>query len=62
MPVMTDEEELRGLRCLWEALTSQGMRIIDNKRIDVTEREIEKLKPDVDFLDRCLNWKRPRLC
>jgi hypothetical protein len=58
MPVMTDEEELRGLRCLWEALTLRGMRIIDNGA-DVTERQIEMLKPDIAFLERCLNWKRP---
>lgn len=47
---MTVDGELASLRHLLEALKSRAMSIIENGR-DVTQREIDKLGPDIKFLE-----------
>ena len=45
--------ELTALRQLYEALTSGRMMLGENGK-DVTQREIEKLKPDIAYLESVL--------
>ncbi len=57
------KEELATLRNLFEMLKSGRMRLGENG-MDVTEREIEKLKPDIAYLARIIAhprdwWERP---
>jgi hypothetical protein len=58
---MDVKEELAALRKLFKMLTSGRMRIHENN-CDVTEREIEKLKPDIVYLERIIahphDWYR----
>jgi hypothetical protein len=45
--------QLATLRNLFEMLATGTMRLGENG-VDVTEREIEKLKPDIAYLERLL--------
>jgi hypothetical protein len=51
---MRPKDELANLTRLLEALESKRMYISEN-RVDVTEREIEKLKPDIEYLESVLD-------
>jgi hypothetical protein len=55
------KEELAGLRNLLEMLISGRMTLGENG-VDVTAREMEKLKPDIAYLERIIahpdDWYR----
>ena len=53
---MTPSEELAGLRQLLKALESGSMTMRQNGQ-DVTKRELDKLKPDIAFLEKVLARK-----
>jgi hypothetical protein len=54
---MDTEEQLATLRGLFEMLQSGTMTLHENGE-DVTEREIEKLKPDMAYLEHVLARQR----
>lgn len=54
--IMKPGEELAGLRQLLKALESGSMTMRENGK-DVTKREIDKLKPDIAFLEKVLARK-----
>jgi hypothetical protein len=54
---MDTKEQLATLRGLFEMLQSGTMTLHENGE-DVTEREIEKLKPDMAYLERVLARQR----
>ncbi len=47
---MSTKKELTGLSRLLKALESREMFIYENK-VDVTQREIDRLRPDVQYLE-----------
>jgi hypothetical protein len=46
---MHPDDELAGLRRLLDALESGSMKLLLNGR-DVTQEEVAKLKPDIEYL------------
>jgi hypothetical protein len=47
---MQSEDELTPLRRFLQALESGSMKITEG-RVDVTKREIAKLKPEIEFVE-----------
>jgi hypothetical protein len=50
---MHPDDELAGLRRLLDALESGSMKLLLNGR-DVTQEEVAKLKPDIEYLESVL--------
>jgi ribosomal protein L7Ae-like RNA K-turn-binding protein len=50
---MHPDDELAGLRHLLDALESGSMKLLLNGR-DVTQEEVAKLKPDIEYLESVL--------
>jgi hypothetical protein len=50
---MHPDDELAGLRRLLDALESGSMRLLLNGR-DVTQEEVARLKPDIEYLESVL--------
>jgi hypothetical protein len=50
---MHPDDELASLRDLLEALETGSMKLLRNGR-DVTQEEIAKLKPDIEYLESVL--------
>jgi hypothetical protein len=60
---MHPDDELSSLRRLLDALESGWMKLLLNGR-DVTQEEVAKLKPDIEYLEICpganpQHWKEP---
>jgi hypothetical protein len=51
--MMHPDDELAGLRHLLDALESGSMKLLLNGR-DVTQDEVAKLKPDIEYLESVL--------
>jgi hypothetical protein len=51
--MMHPDDELAGLRHLLDALESGSMKLLLNGR-DVTQEEVAKLKPDIEYLESVL--------
>ena len=47
---MHPDDELASLRRLLDALESGSMKLLQNGR-DVTQEEVAKLKPDIEYLE-----------
>jgi hypothetical protein len=50
---MHPDDELAGLRRLLDALESGSMKLLLNGR-DVTQEEVARLKPDIEYLESVL--------
>ena len=50
---MHPDDELASLRRLLDALESGSMKLLQNGR-DVTQEEVAKLKPDIEYLEAVL--------
>jgi hypothetical protein len=50
---MHPDDELASLRSLLDALESGSMKLLLNGR-DVTQEEVAKLKPDIEYLESVL--------
>ena len=51
--MMHPDDELASLRRLLDALASGSMKLLLNGR-DVTQEEVAKLKPDIEYLESIL--------
>ena len=50
---MHPDDELAGLRRLLDALETGSMKLLQNNN-DVTQEEVAKLKPDIEYLESVL--------
>jgi hypothetical protein len=50
---MHPDDELAGLRRFLDALETGSMKLLQNNK-DVTQEEVAKLKPDIEYLESVL--------